>query len=845
MTEHRLLGSTYRLQLNAIGFSAAADLVPFLNDLGVQTCYVSPISQARRGSTHGYDAIDPVRLDPSLGSRADYDRLLDRLADHGMTLLVDVVPNHMAASTENPYFADVLTHGRQSRFAAYFDVAWDEQDGKILLPVLGRPLPDVVAAGELTVVRDETGAPALGYFDHRFPLAPQTVEAAADGADLDDLLGRQHYRLADWRVANRELNYRRFFDINELIGVRQEDPEVFRATHQLIRELAADPRVAGVRVDHVDGLRDPAGYLVDLRDALADTASSPVIEVEKILDLGERLPDWPVAGTTGYEFAVAVTGLFVDAAGARQLTAADAHDTEDARSFRERAVDAKRQVIATLFEHQRDQVVAKVRRALGERPDGSAGRSAADLTAAVAELTAQLSVYRTYRRPGHPITVDDLRRIESAAELARPTLAPGQAAALDETVGLLCGDLEPATPAAEAVEAWQQLTSPATAKGVEDTALYTPGCPLAAADVGGHPGQGAESVEDFHAFLADRRGQTPLAMSALSTHDSKRSHDVRCRLAVLTEIARDWESTVQALEDHDEASARDVPDAAERRYLYESLAGVWPLDGDVGEGFVERIDQHVLKAAREAKRHTSWTSPDPGYEAALREFARGLLTDADPSRRDLVARASSDIEYAGATNSLASVAIRAAAPGVPDVYQGDDLWFLALVDPDNRRPFDAAAHAAALRGLPEVGPDSDVLSEVGDLLSSWRDGRVKQHVVRESLRLRRRMRAVLEVASYQPLQVQGSRRDHVVAFARIAGDDAVVCVVPRLTQALVGPGRFPVGQGCWGDTVVRLPELGAARWRDAVTGATVPAPDAAVGVGVLLRTLPIALVSTR
>jgi malto-oligosyltrehalose synthase len=737
----------------------------------------------------------------------------------------------MAASTENPYFADVLRHGQGSRYAAYFDIDWSDHDGKVLLPVLGGPLDEVIAAGELKVEQDAPGEdPAVAYFEHRYPLDPAALAGVMD-QPVAEVLSRQHYRLADWRVANRELNYRRFFDINELIGVRQDDPDVFAATHRLIRELAADPRVAGLRVDHVDGLRDPAGYLVELRE-MPGAGARPVIEVEKILERDELLPDWPVDGTTGYEFAVAVTGLFIDRDGADRLAAAAARATGDDRSFGERALVAKRDVLATLFERQLERVSRQMTELIG-----------GDASASVAELTAQLSVYRTYRRVGETATAEDRRQLDAAAARTRDVL-PDQSAAVNEVVAVLSGDLLPGTPAAEAVAAWQQLTSPVTAKGVEDTALYNPGRLLAAADVGGDPDRGAVAAAEFHAEMRERQEHHPLAISALSTHDSKRSHDVRCRLAVLSQIADVWERTVQELDDMMPSAAGGGVDVADRRYVYETLVGAWPLDGAVTADFVTRIDEHVVKAAREAKRHSSWTAPDTDYEELLRRFVDELLTDGDDRRRGAIGVVAGGIAVAGATNSLASVALRAAAPGVPDVYQGDDLWFFALVDPDNRRRLDVAAHDASLRSLPGVGSDAK-LSEAAaaELLGNWRDGRIKQLVVRQSLQLRRRLSAFFESASYVPLQTTGRHRDALLAFARKTSDRTVVCVVPVRTQ-LLNDGQFPLGPGVWDDTAVELPAANVG-FTDAVTGADIDSPAGAVPAGEIFRLLPVGVLESR
>jgi (1->4)-alpha-D-glucan 1-alpha-D-glucosylmutase len=832
MSQCRHVGSTYRLQLNGLGFAGATRLVPFLDELGIETCYLSPVTRARSGSTHGYDVTDPTVLDPALGTPAEFEALLAALAERNLAALLDIVPNHMAASTESPFFTDVLRSGRGSQYAAWFDVAWEEQGGKILLPVLDGALAEVVGRGELSVASDGDD-PMLAYFDHRYPLA-----AGSDpDQPIEALLARQHYRLADWRDANTSVNYRRFFDINELIGIRQEDPAVFAATNRLVVELLADPRIAGVRIDHVDGLRDPGGYFDRLRAATAELSPAPVIVVEKIVEAAEELPDWPVEGTTGYEVGTAIVGLFVEEYGAGELRVATAAATGDLRTFAERAVDAKRRAIESLLPHQLAQIVAAARQALPQQ-------SEEDLTSVFRELTAYLAVYRTYRQAGVTVRLDDLARVETAAHWARRSLSGRAVDALDDVVALLTGDLRPGTAGWRATAAWQQFSGPAAAKGVEDTALYDSGSLLAASDVGTEPDRPALSVPAFHAAMVERAYRSPLALSATSTHDSKRSHDVRCRLATISEVGDDWEATVEALDAELVAAsgpaAVETPDAADRRYIYETVLGAWPVDGQVDEGFATRVRDCVVKSAREAKRHTSWLEPAASYEESLEALAATVCDGSNPAVRQLIEKAVAQIETAAATNSLAAALIKITAPGVPDIYQGDDAWFIRLVDPDNRVPLDGAAHRATLSTLPSVAA-ADASRAVGQLLEQWRDGRVKQLVVREALHARRERRELFAAAGYLPLEVAGPAEDHVVAFARVDAGRWFVTVVPRLTQTLVGPGRFAVGVDCWSDTVLTLPTESPTSYVDRLTGRRLDVSDGIVSVAAALETLPIAL----
>ncbi|HVV74584.1 MAG TPA: malto-oligosyltrehalose synthase [Mycobacteriales bacterium] len=837
------LGSTYRLQLNGLGFGGACDVVPFLAELGIETLYVSPITRARHNSAHGYDVIDPTVIDPALGGRAGYEQLLDTLAAHDMRLLIDIVPNHMAASVENAMFADVLRLGRRSRYAAVFDIAWEAADNTVVLAVLDGPISTALDTGRIRLLRRRAGSGyELGYDDLRLPLDPADDEdIAADLADSGDvkepvarrqlelLLSHQHYRLVDWRSAPHAVNYRRFFDINDLIGVRQEDPEVFALTHELVLELAADPRVAGFRVDHVDGLHDPANYLVRLRQAL-DRATDglshrPALLVEKILEHDEPLPAWAVDGTTGYEFATVVTGLFIDPGGAMAVAAAAASATGDTRSFRMRAVDAKRQMIDTLFPARLGYVTRRITRAV---PRAAIRPNPADISVAVQELSAQLDVYRTYRRPGERLGVADRRRLEEAAAAARVELTERENIALEQVMSVLRGSTDWGAIGWEAVASWQQLTPAVTAKGVEDTALYCPGALLAAADVGSQPDRPAVTAEEFHERMRRRAENSPLGLSALSTHDSKRSHDARCRLAVISELPDRWEAVVAAVDDRHRETG---PDAADRRYTYESLVGAWPIEGGVDDRYLRRVQDHVVKAAREAKRHTSWLRPDEAYEGALRSLAEAVLGH-DASRVALESFVR-EIEIGGATNSLASVLLRATAPGIPDVYQSDDSWFLAFVDPDNRRPLELDRHRALL--------EAARAGEADDLLAGWRDGRVKQAVIRAASRLRREQPELFDEGRYLPLSASGPAARHVVAFARVTESATAIAVVPRLSTTLMDAAAFPTGEAAWNDTAIPLLGLAGTPFTDVLTGRPVADTGSSLPVAEVLSRLPVAL----
>jgi malto-oligosyltrehalose synthase len=850
------LGSTYRLQLNGIGFAGAAAVVPALHRLGVQTLYLSPVARARAESTHGYDVVDPNLIDPALGGQPGFERLLEALGGHGMRALVDIVPNHMAVSTENPYFADVLRFGSGSRCARYFDVSWDEQEGRIALPILDRPIAELVDAGEARVALDprapdehETRDAVLHVAGWSLPLAadgdadsgPHMVEAcdptSADGRRRTlELLAAQHYLLVEWSVPTA-VNYRRFFDINDLIGVRQEDPEVFEETHRLIGELARDPRVAGFRVDHVDGLRDPEQYLHRLRE-LTDRQSSPsVILVEKILAREERLPGWPVEGTTGYEAADLIVGVFVDSRGADRMTRVAARASGDHRDFSARASDGKRMAAQGPFLARLDHIAGDLAEALaGESQHPS--RSA--LLSALTELTVALPVYRTYRQEGGGLRPADATVLQEAAVAARSSGLAG-ANEVGAVLEVLTGPVPAGSAGWRAVGDWQQVSGAVAAKGVEDTALYDAGRPLACCDVGADPARPGRGVREFHTAMRDRLIRTPGGLTAGSTHDSKRSNDVRCRLAVLTEASADWEHTVAKLDRCigmvADASGTPPVDAADRRYVYETLVGAWPLAAEPDQMFVDRIRAHLVKAAREAKRRTNWAQPDVDYEDALGRLAETVITGVPERARDLVAGTVRSIEQAGATNSLASIVIGSACPGVPDTYQRDQRWFLTLVDPDNRVPMDLDS--------PWLGESE---ADPAALLRDWRTGSIKEHVLARCLQLRRYAPELFADGRYLPVRAGGSHRRHVVAFARERLGTWVVAAVPRLAWTLTADARdragdgFPVGPSVWAENdALELPAGAPTQYVDVLTGREVLAEGSRIPIATLLGVLPVVL----
>ncbi len=839
MTEPLLRRATYRVQLTAeFGFDQAAAIVPYLARLGISHLYTSPVLQAAPGSTHGYDVIDHGRVSDSLGGAAGFARLVAALREAGMGLLLDVVPNHMSIrSRANRWWWDVLEHGPASPYASYFDVDWYPPEARlrnvILLPVLTDHYGRVLEAGAIRLHRD--GATfTVRYEDHVFPVAPESIErllreaaegglgggwgqspddvVAAVNADiekLDRLLDAQHYRLAFWQAAGRDLGYRRFFDVNSLIGLCVENERAFRDSHRLVFGWLRAGDVDGLRIDHPDGLRDPEQYLRRIHDAFPDT----YVVVEKILAAGEALPGtWPVAGTTGYAFLNQVGGLFVDPAAERPLTELYIAFTGERREAEtaDFAVVACEKKLLALRETLGSDVnrLSELLLQVCERHRRHRDYTRHQLTDAVRELATAFPVYRSYVRPAAREASEADRRVIGAAvarvKAARPDL---DAALLDFLESLLTlqvgGDLE-----ADFVIRFQQLTGPAAAKGVEDTALYCYNRFVALNEVGGDPGRFGVAPEAFHAAQADAARRYPSGMVATATHDTKRGEDVRARLAALCLMPDEWAAAVHAwAERNARYRADDQPSRNDEYLYYQTLAGAWPIT-------VERAQAYMEKAAREARQRTAWTAPNAPYEAALREFVAATLADQDFTAA--LDRFVAPLVQTGRTISLAQTLLKLTAPGVPDFYQGTELWSHTLVDPDNRRPVDYALRRGLLDELCAMSVD--------DVMRRADEGLPKLWLIWKTLMLRKERPADFAAAAgYEPLAATGGKADHVVAFAR---NGAVVTVVPRLMRRLEG----------WQDTALPLPAGG--EWRNALTGDAAPNP---LPLSEVLTRFPVAL----
>jgi len=945
----RVPRATYRLQFHkGFGFDDAVGILPYLARLGVSHVYCSPIHRARSGSTHGYDVVAHDEINPELGGPEAFARFCAALKAHGMGQLLDMVPNHMGVlGGDNAWWSDVLENGPSSLFAQHFDIDWNplnrELTGKVLLPVLGNHYGDVLMAGELELrLQAESGSFALQYFDHRFPIAPETypllvlpaqarlqdpdlaeslasiasafghlpardaqidatrqerardkellkarlarlvarhaevalaiaatvaeVNVEPERAALHALTEAQAFRLAFWRVAADEINYRRFFDINELAALRMERPEVFEATQSMALDLAARGIVDGLRIDHPDGLYDPAGYFSQLQQAYAKRTGQVLpaagsdgrparplyVVVEKIAATHEEIPlDWAIHGTTGYRFANIANGVLVDTDAGAHFSHIWRNFSGESRSFEALAREGKRDIMRAALASELQVLSTELLR-IARADLRTRDYTHNELRRALAEVAANMPVYRSYvvDQPSEQDrryiewAVTDAEHHSQDADLSifgfvRQSLLaqalPGSSDALREQVRRFA-------------RRFQQYSAPVTAKGVEDTAFYRY-FPLASLnEVGGEPSIFGLTVDDFHAANVDRGQRWPHTMLATSTHDSKRSEDVRCRIDVLSEMPARWRLALRRWRHMNRAARTELqtfgnsghaPSAVDEYLLYQTLLGTLPigaLDGAQRSAYADRLVQYMLKAAREAKVHTRWTHPDATYESALEAFVRTVLTPApDNVFLDDLQALTATVAWFGVFNSLSLTLLKYTCPGVPDLYQGQEQICLTLVDPDNRGAVDYAALAATLDRLQAMDPQ-----QAHVLLNDPQDGRAKLWLTWRLLTLRRSQQALLRDGEYVALPVTGAAAAHVVAFARRLAGSTLVVLAPRLIARLMGDRHErPVGDAAWADTRVAV-DLADGPIHDVLTGTQLQVERGQIALAEAFAQLPVA-----
>lgn len=768
--------ATYRFQFHKdFPFARAEALLPYLDTLGISHVYASPITTAAAGSMHGYDVIDPTRINPELGGEEAFRSLAEAARARGMGVIIDIVPNHMGvAGGGNAWWNDVLAKGQASRFARFFDIDWSR---KLVLPILGDPLSKVLADGQIVVERRDGRAEVVAYGEHRLPIRDEDQDGA-ETQQLVALLDRQHYRLASWRVSNDELNWRRFFTINDLAGLRVEDDQVFEETHALYFRLYEQGLIDGVRIDHVDGLTDPIGYCRKLRarfDAITrDDGNHAYIVVEKILAADEPMGnDWGVDGTSGYDFMEDVSALLHAPEGTRPLAELWAQLSGRSDQFAPEELQARQDLLAWQFAGQLDQCVSAFAALTASAPELEGAITTPMLRRAIERLLWVFPVYRTYG-PDAPSSDAAIRRM--ARERVEPLLPPGEAFVVDQMLEWLAGsgpgDRE---RLGEAVRRFQQLSAPIAAKAVEDTAFYRHATLLSRNDVGFDAARLSLSIAAFHDRMKGRADRFPLAMLTTATHDHKRGEDVRARLAVLSAMPEDWRRQVEAWRMQTLDLAEGV-DPADWYMLIQTLVGTWPEPGELDD-FAERIAAWQEKALREAKLRSSWEDPDTDYEARCNHLAKTLIdSDEGTDFREGMAALLHRIHPAADANSLVQVALRYTVPGVPDCYQGTEFADLSLVDPDNRRPVDYSAREAAL----------------GD------GSAPKQKLMADLLGLRRQHPNLFTHGTYHPLAVTGHGRDRVIAFERRDSETVLTCVFGLRLEPLMDER----GTIDWRDTAV-------------------------------------------
>jgi (1->4)-alpha-D-glucan 1-alpha-D-glucosylmutase len=905
--------ATYRLQFNDhFTFADAADLVPYLRDLGISHVYASSYLKARPGSAHGYDIIDHNALNPEIGSAADFERYCDALRDAGIGQILDFIPNHMGIGyADNRFWLDVLEWGAASPFAGFFDINWTPRQpnlrGKVLVPMLGDHYGHVLERGELQLKFDpETGSFSVWYFQHRFPIHPrcyhvilgdidpelkrlavtvaevnetamrsvgeklqqdlagfvqgnpghlEQVDEAARRFDgevgnpesfraLHDLLEQQAYRLAFWRVAADEINYRRFFDINELAGIRMENPEVFAYAHKLVGQLIVDGKLHGLRLDHIDGLQDPGGYLARLRDFASARSASSYITVEKILARHERLrPDWPVDGTTGYDFINLVNGLYVDADGKQAMDRTYRRFLDRSADFDEILYTCKLLVMETMLSSELNRLAAGLD-AISERHWSTRDYTEERLRAALREVVACFPVYRTYVTD-RGMSPDDRRDIDWAVKQAQRSYVGPDPEILDFVRAALTLDLTEWSPSFDRVEIlrfalrFQQYTGPVMAKAMEDTSFYRYNRLLSLNEVGGDPRQFGVTVSAFHHLMQERAKSWPNAMSALSTHDTKRGADLRARLNVLSELAPEWNQRVRRWASlnrykRGKVNGDPAPSPNDEYAIYQTMLGAWPARAGEIDTFCERLKGAVLKSIREAKRRTSWSNPNEAYESACLRFVERLLeTDRTNPFLDDFLTFQQRVARLGVLNGLSQLVVTLTAPGVPDTYQGCDLWDFNMVDPDNRRPVDFALRR---RLLAEIGAaDPRVL--LRDSLADWHDGKVKLATAAALLRCRREHADLFRQGSYEPLAIEGPLSHHLIAFRRRAGDSSCIVIAGRLFARMLGD-QAHYDSATWQDARIALPD-DPATLTNVLTGTAVSGAE--LQLGEILADAPVAV----
>ncbi|MFN6497466.1 MAG: malto-oligosyltrehalose synthase [Nostoc sp. DedQUE01] len=902
----RIPRATYRIQFTPqFGFENAKAIAAYLCDLGISDLYASPIFKARSGSTHGYDIVDPTQLNPELGTNESFDALISEIQSLEMGWLQDIVPNHMAYSSENEYLMDILEHGPDSSYTDYFDLSWNvpfgDRQQRILAPLLGDFYGVSLENGHIQLQYEQNGL-TVNYYSLKLPLRLESytkfltynlgkltrtlgrnhpdfikllgilyilknVPSEVAGKQrqdqiafikglvwelyntndlirefvnenlktfngepgnsesfnlLDDLLNDQFYRLAFWKVGAEEMNYRRFFTVNELISVKIEELRVFNNTHSLIQKLVEEGKFTGLRIDHIDGLYNPIQYLERLQEKTGDV----YITVEKILELVEDLPEnWEIQGTSGYDFLNYVNGVFCD------------NKTEFSFDKIYHAFISTKVDYASLVKEKKQLILEKNlagdidNLAILLKNISSKYRYGNDFTInglkrAIAEILTVFPIYRTYITPDGIGESDKLTIQEVISQAKEQTPLLQHELNFIEKLMLLEFDNSLSQTEREQwiyfVLRMQQYSGPLMAKGVEDTTLYVYNRLISLNEVGGNPSHFGISVGDFHSFNQKHQATWPHTMNTTATHDTKRGEDVRARLNVLSELPEEWEEQINIWSHHNQGhrSIRHgfaMPDRNDEYFLYQTLIGAFPFAEEEHESFVERVKEYMIKAIREAKVHTAWLRPDSEYEEACTSFVEKVLNPAISEQfLEAFHPLQQRIAYYGMFNSLSQTLLKTIAPGVPDFYQGTELWELSLVDPDNRRPVDFDQRQSYLSTIKEQ-IKTDILGLIQELLKHKTDGRIKLFLTAQLLKARKDYLSLFQDGDYLPLEIHGTHANHIIAFARQLGNQTAIAIAPRFFTRLIQPGEDPLGESVWKDTHLQLPSGTSLSWKNVLT----------------------------
>lgn len=838
--------ATYRVQLNKeFDLANLKQILPYLSQLGISHIYASPIFKAKHGSTHGYDIIDFNKISDEIGGETAFEDVRQEASAYGLEWLQDIVPNHASYSLENKMINDLMYKGANSRYSAYFDVDWNypaqRLNGKILAPFLAEPYSQCLKQKYLSLVFNE--GYKIKYNSLQFPTnditsrklnkhgsTNQAIEQYNGNSELlAELLAAQFYKLSHWKTALKHINYRRFFDIIDLIGLHIEDPHVFEEIQRLTLDLAKNGVFSALRIDHIDGLYEPEEYLKRLRDKLPHT----YLAVEKILAGNEQLPpSWPVQGTTGYDFINFVNKLLVKASGESQINSFYSQFSGSTQSFSDLLHDCKRLVIENYFLGDARNLARLYHRTLqcigyGEQYDRG------NLVEAVVELLACFQIYRSYINEHN----HDYTTIKTALHTAleqKPTLNAEFAA-----INHLLEQSKPSPEILQVLMRLQQFTGAVMAKGFEDTALYRYCRLLSLNEVGSEPDQFGISIKAFHDFNRLRQQTWPLTMNATSSHDTKRGEDVRARLNVLSELAAEFKCNVECWTEINASkkrviSGRLAPNKNEEYYLYQTFLGAFPWNSSEKQEFTDRIKTHIVKALREAKANSSWLTPNLPYEEAVSLFAVNTLDD--ERFQEAFEPFQEKVAFYGLFNTLAQTLLKMTCPGIPDFYQGTELWDLNLVDPDNRRAVDFAKRQAFLSEISKL--------EVC-LLDNYKDGKAKLYLIHRVLQFRKKARSLFQEGAYIPLPVRGVHRTNIVAFCRKKSGVYAITVVPlflaTLTSAQSNRQELYVD---WANTYLALPEEVPTTWTDVLTEVEINAQSRRLPIREVLRGFPAALLQS-